>query len=276
LRINEILRSARDLSRVDLVAIVSCALGLTPEGVMAAPERVLDAAEAGRIERLIGERRHGRPLAYITKRREFFSETFYVDERVLIPRPETELLVEEAMKIIRQKGPLRVLDMGTGSGIIGILLAKAGAASVLCVDIAPDALAVADRNARALGVRDRLDFVAADLFSALKPKGSFDLICANLPYVAASEWEGLMEDVKGFEPNGALVAGAAGTESYEKCIADAPGRLAPGGTLLLEVGGEAQAAPLGALLQGAGFETAVFRDLAGRQRLLRGSWKSSS
>jgi release factor glutamine methyltransferase len=243
---------------------------------MAAPERVLDAAEAGRIERLIGERRHGRPLAYITKRREFFSETFYVDERVLIPRPETELLVEEAMKIIRQKGPLRVLDMGTGSGIIGILLAKAGAASVLCVDIAPGALAVAGRNARALGVRERLDFVAADLFSALKPKGSFDLICANLPYVAACEWEGLMEDVKGFEPQGALVAGAAGTESYEKCIADAPGRLAPGGTLLLEVGGEAQAASLGALLQGAGFETAVFRDLAGRQRLLRGSWKSSS
>ncbi len=270
------LRSENKLPRVDLVAIVSFALGLTPEGVMAAPERVLDASEAETIERLIGERRHGRPLAYITNRREFFSETFYVDERVLIPRPETELLVEEAMKIVRRKGPPAVLDMGTGSGIIGILLAKAGAGSVLCVDISPDALAVADKNARALGVRDRLDFAASDLFSALKGRVSFDLICANLPYVAASEWEGLMEDVKGFEPKGALVAGPAGTESYERLIADAPGRLAEGGSLLLEIGGEAQAASLGALLRDAGFGTAVSRDLAGRERLLRGSWKSSS
>jgi release factor glutamine methyltransferase len=275
LRIKEILRSEKDLPRVDLVAIVSHALDLTPEGVMAAPERSLDADEAGRIRRLIADRRQGRPLAYLTSRREFFSETFYVDERVLIPRPETELLVEEAMKIMRVKGPLRVLDMGTGSGIIGILLAKGGARSVVCVDISPDALAVAEKNARSLGVRDRVDFLASDLFSALGPDRSFDLICANLPYVAATEWEGLMEDVKGFEPKGALVAGAAGTESYERCIKDAPGRLEADGSLLFEIGGEAQAAYLGALLKGVGFETAVLRDLAGRERLLRGSWTSS-
>ena len=275
MRIEEILRSEKELPRVDLVAIVSCALGLTPEGVMAAPERMLDAAEADAIERLIEERRRGKPLAYITNRREFFSETFYVDEGVLIPRPETELLVEEAVELIRQRGPLRVLDVGTGSGIIGLLLAKAGARSVLCVDISPAALAVADRNARAMGVREMIDFVASDLCSALKKEGLFDLICANLPYVAASEWEGLMKDVRGFEPKSALVAGPTGTEAYERLIADAPGRLAPGGSLLLEIGGEAQAASLGALLRDAGFGTAVSRDLAGRERLLRGSWTSS-
>ena len=123
-----------------------------------------------------------------------------MDERVLIPRPETELLVEEAMKIMRSKGRPHVLDMGTGSGVIGILLAKNGAGSVLCVDISPGALAVARKNARAFGLRTRIDFVASDLFSAIKKGRSFDLICANLPYVALHEWEGLMTEVREFEP----------------------------------------------------------------------------
>lgn len=274
MRIKEILLSEKDLPRVDVLAIVASTLGLTTEGVLAASERTLNPREAGTIGRLVGERRKGRPVAYLTNRREFFSETFYVDERVLIPRPETELLVEEAMEIVRRKRTSRVLDMGTGSGIIGILLAKAGAASVTCVDISPGALAVADKNARRLSVRERVSFCASDLFSALKEGTVFDLVCANLPYVAACEWDGLMVDVRGFEPKCALVAGAAGTESYERCISEMPAHLAPGASVLFEIGGDAQGASLSARLQDAGFETAVLADLAGRQRLLRGLWKS--
>jgi release factor glutamine methyltransferase len=276
LRVKEILLSEKDLPRIDLLAIVSFALRLAPEWILSEPERAVDKAEADRIEQLIGERRRGKPLAYLTNRREFFSETFYVDERVLIPRPETELLVEEAIKSIGRKGRLRALDMGTGSGAIGILLAKRGAGYVLCVDISPDALDVAYRNSRLMGVQDRIDFVASDLFSALKDGETFDLVCANLPYVASSEWEGLMDDVREFEPRQALVGGETGTETYERCLQEMAGHLAEGGSALLEIGGERQAARLGALMREAGFEVAVLRDLAGRVRLLRGSWTSSS
>ena len=122
-----------------------------------------------------------------------------------------------------------MLDMGTGSGVIGILLAKNGAGSVLCADISPGALAVARKNARAFGLQTEIEFVASDLFSAIKKGRTFDLICANLPYVALHEWEGLMADVRGFEPKQALVGGDAGTELYERYLEEIGGYLVRGG-----------------------------------------------
>ena len=165
----------------------------------------------------MGERLRGKTPRYLTHRKEFFSETFYVDERVLIPRPETELLVEEALSIMgRSGGATRVLDMGAGSGIIGILLAKKGARRVLSVDVSAGALEVAKANAQALSVAGRIDFAASDLFSSVKEDAIFDLVCANLPYVGFVEWDGLEADVRCFEPKEALLGGTAGFETLRQ------------------------------------------------------------
>ncbi len=276
--IKELFLSRKEISRIDLVAIISHVLSVPGERVLMEPERNLDASAATTIERLIGQRRAGRPLAYLTNRREFFSESFYVDERVLIPRPETELLVEEALKIVRSHGPgARVLDMGTGSGIIGALLAKGGAGRVLCVDISPCALSVARKNAGSLGVGGRIDFLASDLFSGLARKEAiFDLICANLPYVGDEEWDGLMTDVRGFEPRLALVGGRKGTELYERFIEQVVPYLAPGGHVLCEIGGAGQAPLMERYLRAKGFDVAILHDLAGQQRVMKGSWTSLS
>ncbi len=276
MRIGQLYLSEKDLPRVDLVGIICHVLSLPPERILMEPERVLNESEQRKIRQSIEERRKGKPLAYLTHMREFLSEPFYVDGRVLIPRPETELLVEEAMKIIRSKGRLQVLDVGTGSGVIGIHLLKNGAGSVVCVDISPAALAVARKNARAFGLQTGIEFMASDLFSAIKKGRTFDLICANLPYVALHEWEGLMAEVREFEPMHALVGGDAGTELYERYLEEIGDYLAADGALLCEIGGEGQAALLGAVLKKAGFEVAVLHDLAGRQRVIRGSWKSLS
>jgi len=277
LQINELFRDEIGLARADLMGIVSSVLGLPKERLLMEPARRLDDGEWDRIRDLIGQRKKGKPLAYLTHRKEFFSETFYVDERVLIPRPETEVLVEEALSIIGKLDCCaRVLDMGTGSGIIGILLAKKGACRVLSVDVSLRALEVAKANARALSVEGRIDFAASDLFSSLKGSPTFDLVCANLPYVGLHEWDGLMEDVRFFEPKEALLGGARGFELYARFAPEVGAYLRPGGSVLCEIGGEAQAQVVGDILRDAGFRVQVLRDLAGLQRVVRGTWTSSS
>ncbi len=277
MQIRELFRDEMGLTRTDLMGIVSHVLDLSNERLLMEPARRLDEREWDRIRDLIGERLKGKPLAYLTHRKEFFSETFYVDERVLIPRPETELLVEEALSIIgRSGGAARVLDMGTGSGIIGILLARKGAQRVLSVDVSAGALKVAQRNARALSVAGRIDFAASDLFSSVKRHRTFDVVCANLPYVGLDEWEDLMADVRCFEPKEALLGGRRGFELYGRFIPEVSAYLRPGGCVLCEIGGEVQARVVGDLLRDAGFEARVKHDLAGRQRVVSGTWTSSS
>ncbi len=275
--IGELFLDGLGLAKTDLVNIASHVLSVSKEQLLMEPGRGLDQGQWNRIRDLAEERRKGRPLAYLTNRKEFFSETFYVDEHVLIPRPETELLVEEALSMmLGRRRPVRVLDMGTGSGIIGILLAKGGAEHVLCVDISPDALSVARRNARALSVEDRIDFVASDLFSSVRQDRLADLVCANLPYVGLDEWGDLMADVRYFEPKEALLGGKYGFELYGRFIPEVGGYLRRGGCILCEIGGEDQARIVGGLLRNAGFEVTVMNDLAGRQRVMKGIWISSS
>ena len=267
----------KSLPRPDLASIVSFVLKVPRERLFMEPERSLDEEELRQVQELIGERRKGRPLAYITNRKEFFSEEFYVDERVLIPRPETELLVEEGLSCMEERGgPVRVLDVGCGSGIIGIMLAKAGADSVLSVDRSAGAVAVARRNSRMLQVEDRVSFVVSDLLSAIADAVcAFDLVCANLPYVTDAEYRELMDDVRCFEPREALMGGTDGLDLYRRLIRDLDGRIAAGGAILCEIGGATQADALGALMQDAGFAVTVKNDLAGRQRMVKGSWTSS-
>ena len=283
MQVRELLRREKDIGRTDLVAIVAFVLATTRERIYMDPGRELTDAAARRVGQYIAERKKGKPLSYITGTREFFSEEFFVNERVLVPRPETELLVEEALRIMAERpgsgqgsaGGLRVLDMGTGSGIIGITLARHTAAAVTCVDISLDALLVARENAARLGVQDRIACVRSDLFAAINSSMRFDVIAANLPYVSASEWEELATDVK-FEPKTALVGGALGTEVYERFVAGLPGRLKEDGFVLCELGGTTQIGAAGDLMKKHGLRVDSKKDLAGRDRVLIGAWKNLS
>jgi release factor glutamine methyltransferase len=281
LRVRELLRREKEMARTDLVSIMAFVLRTTPERIYTDPGEELTAAALKQIDQHIAERKKGRPLAYITQKREFFSEELFVDERVLVPRPETELLVEEALRVIAQRRSLesgheptlRILDMGTGSGAIGITLARHGAGKVFCVDLSLDALLVARYNAIRIGVSARITFVRSDLFAGLKNEARFDIIAANLPYVAVSEWEGLMAEVK-YEPKGALLGGPLGTEVYERFVAGLPGRLNEDGIVLCELGGRTQIEAVGDLMKECGLQVHSKKDLAGQDRMLIGSWKN--
>lgn len=265
------------VKRLDAINIISLASDMKNEEVLADQHRELDGLTAARIKRLLEERAQGKPLAYITKKKEFFSEELYVDEGVLIPRPETELLVEEGLKIIEgtRRAP-HILDMGTGSGAIGAVIAKKTLKKVLCIDISIEALRVAQYNAQRLGVSGNTGFLCSDLFDGLRETARFDVVIANLPYVADDEWDGLMEDVRRFEPKTALLGGRGGTEIYERFIEGLPGHLTEGGHVLCEIGGSAQAAIIGTRLSARGFTVISRRDLSGIERVLIGTWTRSS
>jgi release factor glutamine methyltransferase len=278
LYVGQLFLEEKTITKIELASIVSHVLMVSKERLLIEADRQFDQKEWSRVQGLIQERRKGKPLAYLTNQREFFSEIFYVDDRVLIPRPETELLVEEALALIKDgMNRARVLDMGTGSGILGIMLAKGGAEYVLCLDVSPGAIAVARVNGRRLGVEGQLDFLVTDLFSALgKDTPSFDIICANLPYVSPEEYDELMDDVRCFEPQEALLGGVGGMELYARFARDAVAHLSPGGSILCEIGGSDQAEVLGKLLKNAGLRVMVLNDLAGRQRVVKGVWTNLS
>ncbi len=233
-------------------------------------DREIDERTLLVVRRCLDERTAGKPLAYITEDREFFSENFFVNKNVLIPRPETEILVEEALKIIGKKKEGAVLDMGTGSGAIGITIAKHSASRVVCVDISPAALRVARKNADAMGVSQRTRFLCCDLFGGISRGAKFDMILANLPYVAGDEWDTLMTDVRQYEPKRALWGGKDGMDIYRRFVPGLPGHLRHDGYVLVEIGSSTQAKKVGAMLAGAGLTVDIKKDYSGRERVLVG------
>ena len=195
------------------------------------PEQELREVEWLHYGRYLHERLGGKPTQYITRRQEFYSRDFHVTPDVLIPRPETEHVVEVALEVGR--GARRVLDIGTGSGALAVTLRLELAAETWATDISPAALSVAQGNAARLGADVR--FVACDLMDAIAP-GTMDLIVSNPPYVPLAHREGLQREVRDFEPHLALFAGSSGFELYDHIVADAPRVLRPGGWLILELG----------------------------------------
>jgi release factor glutamine methyltransferase len=188
---------------------------------------------------LVKRRAEGSPVAYLVHRREFFSLSFHVTPDVLIPRPETELLVvklvEEAKRLASDR-PALICDVGTGSGAIAICAAKQLPQSrVSAIDISPAALRIAQLNAAEHGVADRIDFFEGDLLAAIPDTRTFDVIASNPPYVSESEFAKLPRDVRDFEPRTALVAGPRGTEAVERLLAQAADRINAGGNLLIEI-----------------------------------------
>ncbi|MFL9924271.1 peptide chain release factor N(5)-glutamine methyltransferase [Herbaspirillum lusitanum] len=249
------------------------ALRLTRVQLITQSERQLDAAEAALLTQLYERRLHGEPIAYIVGAREFYGLVFKVTPAVLIPRPDTELLVELALERLPQQGSL--LDMGTGSGAIAVAVAHTRPdASVTALDASADALAVARDNAASN--QARVNFVLSDWYAALATSNAnaqaparFDLIASNPPYIVAGDPHLSQGDLR-FEPVDALTDHQDGLSDLRTIIAGAGNHLHSGGWLLMEHGYD-QAAPVRALLNAAGFtEVQSWRDLAGIERVSGG------
>lgn len=219
----------------------------------------------------IGRRASGEPLQYILGAWEFYGREFRLSRDTLIPRPETEGLVERIVERLRRvgRGAGRLLDVGTGSGAIAVTLAaELPRVRVVAVDRIPGALAIAGENARRHRVADRVRFLCADAYSALKSGSRFDVVVSNPPYVSDSEWESLPREVREFEPAAALRGGADGLDLIRMIVREGSGFLSPAGELWLEIGetqGEAVRALPSGPLRFAGIEP----DLAGRDRVAR-------
>jgi release factor glutamine methyltransferase len=198
-----------------------------------------EAPEAGRerFRELVRRRAEGCPVAYLIRRKEFFLLDFEVSPAVLIPRDDTEWLLTEFFRLAKGMPSPRVLDVGTGSGCLAVAVAqRMKEATVTAIDLSPEALAVAGRNAVSHGVADRITFLEGDLFAPLPAGAAFDFILSNPPYIRREELAGLQREVRDFEPRLALDGGEDGFAVFSRLVEDARGFLAPGGTLLVEIG----------------------------------------
>jgi len=265
-RIAEALRSA-DIDPADARVLLRTAMRVSDAHLAAHPEQELTGTQQAGYRAWVERRRAGEPVAYLTGEREFYSLAFNVTPAVLIPRPETELLVEAALEHLPVDSPLRVLDLATGSGCVAVTIARQRPrARVTATELSRDALAVARGNAARHGAS--MEFVESDWFAALAGR-RFDLMVANPPYIAAGDAHLAAGDLR-FEPRAALVAGPLGLECIEVIVEKAPHHLAPGGWLLFEHGYD-QGPCSRALLASAGYDDIITRrDLAGSERVSGG------
>lgn len=255
--------------RLNAELLVGHSLGLKRMQLYLQFERPLAEAELAKIRPLIKRRSDREPLQYIVGTTEFAGITLKVDRRALIPRPETELVVEFAAALVPP--PETILDLGTGTGALALALAKRfPEARVTALEKSPEALALARENAAALGLTERVEMLESDWFSALAADRRFALIVANPPYLSDAEVAETSPEVRGFEPHTALTSGAVGTEDLAKIIRGARERLGSGGWLICETG-IAQHATLLGWLREAGFDAVESRkDLTSRDRFVLG------
>lgn len=260
-----------DSARLDVRLLMAHALGTSPEQVFGQPARPLNAAERDRFQALVEARRSRQPLAQIVGRQEFWSVGFAVSSDTLIPRPDSETLVEEVLKVFPDKdAALEILDLGTGSGCLLLaLLYERGGASGLGIDISEAALDVARANARALGLDGRAHFTVNDWMQGLGDE-RFDAIVCNPPYIPERDRHTLMPEVVMHEPRVALFAGSDGLDAYRALVPCMAGKLKPGGRVFFEVG-IGQAGSVVNMLKQAGFrDIAISKDLAGIERCVHG------
>ncbi|MBV8553579.1 MAG: peptide chain release factor N(5)-glutamine methyltransferase [Acidobacteriaceae bacterium] len=221
--------------------------------------------------RYLNERLKGKPTQYITHKQEFFGRDFYVNENVLIPRPETEHLVEAALEYLRDHTAPRVLDVGTGSGAIAVSLALESGREMLASDVSLAALGVAERNRKRLGAA--VSFFAGDLLESVRPQ-SIDVLLSNPPYVPGGDAANMQTEVRDWEPHLALFAGNSGLEIYQRLITQAETAVKPGGRLIMELGYQS----LGGvrdMLAARWRDVSVISDLAGWPRVIGATLESS-
>jgi release factor glutamine methyltransferase len=234
-------------------------------------DRPLQKEELASFRALIERRTAGEPTQYLTGRREFYGHSFRVDPRVLSPRPETELLVEEVLRALPREGESRVLELGAGSGCISVSIALGNArARVVATELSPEALEVARGNAEGLGVANRVELRRGDLFQPLAPSERFEVVVSNPPYVPRAELSALSAEVRK-EPLLALDGGEDGLDVIRRIVAEAPTWLLPGGLLALEIG-DGQGDRVRSLLEAAGYGSVrIERDLARHDRMAFGT-----
>jgi release factor glutamine methyltransferase len=257
--------------RLDAEVLLASALDSDRVRLVIESERVLEANELSLYRSLIERRRRGEPVAYILGRREFYGLDLVVDSRALVPRPDSEILVEVAIERTRARSQYgRALDLCTGSGCVAIAFAKARPTwRVSGTDVSPEAVMLAAENVRRHGVAHSVATLAGDLFEPVAGE-RFELVTANPPYVPSAEIAGLAADIRDFEPHQALDGGPDGLDLVRAVIAAAPEHLVPGGVLALEVGFD-QAERVTALFEQAGFgNLSRRRDYGGHERVVSG------
>ena len=263
--------------RLNAELLLARSLNLSTEGLYAHLHDQVKEREQRELEKLIQRKISGEPLQYILGHQEFWSIDFKVDRRVLIPRPETEFLVEQSLSILSGtsfKRILSVLEIGTGSGAIAIALAKEMKNIFLvATDISKDALEIAMENAKSEGVQSQIEFVNGDLFGPFRPSRErkfFDLILSNPPYIIRTEIGSLAKEVRDYEPIVALDGGEDGLEFYRRLISQAPFYLREGGWLLLEIG-QGQRLLVFELIEGGGnfLKPDCIPDLSGIERVVK-------
>ena len=273
--VRRLLGAGIDSARLDAELLLGCALGMSREELMIAATRKVSVAESDRYEDLLRRRLNREPLAYITGQQEFWSLGFLVSCDVLVPRPETETLVERALKhlaaINNHEAP-RILELGTGSGAIAVALAsELPQAEIVATEIAPAALQIARRNASRNGVSNAIRFLQGDLFTALDQEleKEFDLIVSNPPYIPRGEIVHLEAEVSRWEPRAALDGGVDGLDFYRRIIEEAPGYLRQGGAVAVEIGAAIGSLVLALFRNNPAYgDTRVYQDYSGRDRVV--------
>lgn len=280
MKIRDIIKSAieqiSDISSTPLLdaeLMAAKALGRDRLYVIIHMDDEMEEEMAERLQVMVEERKNGRPLQYITGHQEFMGLDFYVAEGVLIPRPDTEVLVEKVIELANEFESPKILDIGCGSGAISVSLAKyVESSKVWSVDISKIALEIGRKNAASNEVADRIEFIESDLFQKIEGKGvEFEIIVSNPPYIRRADIEGLHVQVKEYEPTGALDGGIDGLDFYRKIVEQGREHLVSGGYMAFEVGHD-QAADVALIMEhSSSFENiSIYKDLPGIDRVVIG------
>lgn len=259
-----------DSPRLDAQLLLAHSLGLGRLDLYLRYDQPLNQDEREAFKALLRRRLTGEPVAYLVGRKGFWTLDLAVGPGVLIPRPDTETLVEAALDRLEPDSTARVLELGAGSGAIGLALASERPGLKLTfTDLSPQALDWARRNAVALGRAEEIEFLTGDLFAPLTGR-EFDMIVMNPPYVTEAEYAGLSREIADFEPPEALVAGADGLAVIDRLVDEAPDHLNPGGWLIFELGADQGPAVRDRLTKAGYQEVEIKPDLAGRDRVAVG------
>jgi release factor glutamine methyltransferase len=261
--------------RLDTEVLLAHALGCKRIELYTRHDELADEEGRQKFRDLIRRRVEGCPVAYLVGRKEFFSLELEVSPAVLIPRPDTECVVDECLRLAKGMTAPRVLDVGTGSGCLAVAVARQHkTAQVTATDVSPDALAVAARNAAKHKVDARVRFLQGDLFAPLPPGERFDFILSNPPYIRHGDLAGLPKGVRDYEPHLALDGGADGFAVFDRLVAEAPAYLNPGGYLIVEIGTAQETPGRDRINRISGYELAkTVHDGSGHPRVLRARWQ---